>query len=40
LEELNVTHEFTLYSNEEQGWIGLNLLDTLIKLITFIETDM
>ena len=40
LEELNVTHEFTLYPNEGHGWIGLNLLDTTIKLQTFVETHM
>ena len=40
LEELNVTHQFTLYPNEGHGWIGLNLLDTSIKLKTFIETHM
>ncbi|WP_400079041.1 alpha/beta hydrolase fold domain-containing protein [Winogradskyella sp. R77965] len=40
LQELNVTHEFTLYPNEGHGWIGLNLLDTSLKLKTFIETHM
>ncbi|MFC0605000.1 alpha/beta hydrolase [Winogradskyella pulchriflava] len=40
LAELNVTHEFTLYPNEAHGWIGLNLLDTTIKLHSFIETHM
>lgn len=40
LQELNVTHEFTLYPNEGHGWLGLNLLDTTIKLHTFIETHM
>ena len=38
LEELNVTHEFTLYPNAGHGWTGLDLLDTSIKLKTFIET--
>jgi len=37
LEELNVIHEFTLYPNEGHGWVGLNLLDTTIKLKLFIE---
>jgi acetyl esterase/lipase len=40
LVELNVTHEFTLYPNEGHGWVGLNLLDTSVKLKTFIETYM
>ncbi len=40
LDELNVTNEFTLYPEEGHGWIGLNLLDTSIKLKTFIETNM
>ena len=38
LVELNITHEFTLYPNEGHGWVGLNLLDTSVKLKTFIET--
>lgn len=38
--ELNVTHEFTLYPTEGHGWVGFNLLDTSIKLKTFIETHM
>ena len=38
LESLNVTHQFTLYPNEGHGWIGLNLLDTTLKLKIFIET--
>jgi len=40
LNELNVTNEFTLYPEEGHGWIGLNLLDTSIKLKTFIESNM
>ena len=40
LEALNITHEFNLYPNEGHGWVGLNLLDTSIKLKTFIETYM
>ncbi|WP_412560509.1 alpha/beta hydrolase fold domain-containing protein [Winogradskyella sp. MIT101101] len=40
LEALNVTHEFTLYPHEGHGWIGLNLLDTTLKLHNFIETHM
>lgn len=38
LEELGVTHEFTLYPNAGHGWTGLDLLDTSIKLKAFIET--
>lgn len=37
LEELNVPHEFTHYPNGGHGWIGLDLLDTSIKLKAFIE---
>lgn len=40
LEELNVTHEFTLYPDEGHGWVGLSLLDTTIKLKSFIETHL
>ena len=40
LEELNITHEFTLYPNEGHGWVGLNLFDTSLKLKDFIEAQM
>ncbi|WP_458626827.1 alpha/beta hydrolase [Winogradskyella sp. PC D3.3] len=40
LEALNITHQFTLYPNEGHGWTGLNLLDTTLKLKTFIETQL
>lgn len=40
LEELNVTHEFTLYPLEGHGWVGLNLFDTSVKLKAFIETHL
>lgn len=40
LQELNVTHEFTLYTDEGHGWVGLNLLDTTIKLKNFIELHL
>ncbi|WP_179008244.1 alpha/beta hydrolase [Winogradskyella forsetii] len=40
LEELNVTHEFTLYPTEGHVWLGLNLLDTTLKLKAFIETHL
>ncbi|MCX7549877.1 alpha/beta hydrolase [Xanthomarina sp. F2636L] len=38
LETLGVTHQFTLYPNAGHGWVGLDLLDTSIKLKAFIET--
>jgi dipeptidyl aminopeptidase/acylaminoacyl peptidase len=38
LQTLGVTHEFTLYPNAGHGWIGLDLLDTSLKLKAFIET--
>ena len=37
LQDLGVTHEFTLYPNAGHGWIGLDLLDTSFKLKAFIE---
>ncbi|MBU2929974.1 alpha/beta hydrolase [Winogradskyella psychrotolerans] len=40
LEELNITHQYTLYPNEGHGWTGLNLLDTTIQLKAFIETHL
>ena len=40
LMELGIEHEFTLYENEGHGWIGLNLLDTSVKLRTFIEKHL
>ncbi|RSK40299.1 alpha/beta hydrolase [Mangrovimonas spongiae] len=40
LEALNVIHEFTLYENEAHGWTGTNLLDTMNKLSTFIDTHL
>ena len=40
LENLGVIHDFTLYQNEGHGWVGLNLLDTTIKLHTFMEAHL
>lgn len=40
LKELNVPHEFTFYPNAGHGWLGLELLDTSIKLKAFIETHI
>lgn len=40
LEDLGVVYNFTLYENEGHGWVGLNLLDTTIKLHAFIETHL
>lgn len=40
LNSLNVVNEFTLYPNAGHGWTGLNLLDTTVKLHTFIETHL
>src|SRR5690554_434089 len=37
LESLGVPHQFTLYPNAGHGWIGLDLLDTTVKLKAFIE---
>ncbi|RKE94879.1 acetyl esterase/lipase [Ichthyenterobacterium magnum] len=38
LQDLGVTHEFTLYPNAGHGWIGLELIDTWQKLKLFTET--
>lgn len=40
LNDLGVLNEFTLYPNAGHGWIGLDLLDTSIKLKAFIETHL
>ena len=40
LMELNVEHEFTLYPNGGHGWVGLDLLDTTIKLKAFIQEHL
>lgn len=38
LQQLGVSHEFTLYENAGHGWIGLELLDTWAKLKLFTRT--
>lgn len=40
LVDLNVTHQFTLYPNGGHGWIGLDLLDTWIKLKAFTQIHL
>lgn len=40
LNELGVTNEFTLYPDAGHGWVGLELLDTWIKLKTFTQTHL
>ena len=40
LQQLGVTHEFTLYENAGHGWIGLELLDTWSKLKVFTQTHL
>ena len=40
LQDLGVTHEFTLYENAGYGWVGLELLDTWTKLRSFINTHL
>ncbi|HSI75213.1 MAG TPA: alpha/beta hydrolase [Lunatimonas sp.] len=37
LEELDVPHAFYFYPNEGHGWIGLNLLDSIVKLRAFMR---
>lgn len=38
LNDLGVTNEFTLYPNAGHGWIGLELLDSTIKLKAFMQS--
>lgn len=38
LNDLNLLNKFTLYPSAGHGWIGLDLLDTSIKLKAFIQT--
>jgi acetyl esterase/lipase len=40
LQMLGVTNQFTLYPNAGHGWIGLDLLDTGIKLKAFTQTHL
>lgn len=40
LQSLGVVHEFTLYENAGHGWIGLEFLDTWIKLKVFINNKL
>lgn len=40
LSELEVAHEFHFYPNEGHGWLGLNLLDSMIKLKAFIDKKL
>lgn len=40
LESLNVTNEFTLYPNGSHGWIGADMLDTWLKLKTFMQAHL
>ena len=40
LDALNINNEFTLYPDEGHLWVGLELLDTTVKLKAFIETHL
>lgn len=40
LTTLGITHEFTLYPNAGHGWVGLELLDTWLKLKAFTQTHL
>ncbi|WP_347921960.1 alpha/beta hydrolase [Pontimicrobium sp. SW4] len=40
LTTLGVTHEFTLYPDAGHGWVGTDLLDTVLKLKAFTQTHL
>jgi acetyl esterase/lipase len=40
LENLGVTHEFTLYPYAGHGWVGIEILDTWSKLKAFIQSHI
>ncbi len=40
LEDLGVAHSFTLYPNAGHGWVGLDLIDTGIKLKAFMQMHL
>lgn len=40
LENLGVTHEFTLYENAGHGWVGLEIIDTWTKLKNFTSIHL
>ncbi len=40
LQNLGVTHEFTLYPDAGHGWVGLELIDTWTKLKLFINNHL
>ncbi|MCF7569454.1 alpha/beta hydrolase [Sabulilitoribacter arenilitoris] len=40
LQSLGVTHKFTLYPDAGHGWVGLELIDTWVKLKAFIEASL
>lgn len=40
LNDLGITNQFTLYPNAGHGWVGLELLDTWLKLKVFIQTHL
>ncbi|WP_026812664.1 alpha/beta hydrolase [Arenibacter certesii] len=40
LMELNVKHQFTLYPEGGHGWVGIDLMDTSLKLKAFIQENL
>lgn len=40
LADLGVVHSFTLYPDAGHGWVGLDLIDTSIKLNAFMQTHL
>ena len=40
LDDLDVPHQFTLYENAGHGWVGPELIDTWVKLVSFTNTHL
>ncbi len=40
LDELGVTYEYTLYPDAGHGWVGVDLLDTWLKLKAFTQSHL
>jgi acetyl esterase/lipase len=36
----NIVHQYVFYPNEAHGWVGANLLDSYLKIQTFLNTNV